>query len=1079
MSEITTKITKLPKVAGRFSTDFIKTADKFLNQLPNTYTQLNSFAGETNKVRDEVNDLRDAAKSYRDEAYNKAEEAKAVVIPDEATYSKDEIELRSLTMGQAQFEALAEERRKKYAGSGKVEKSPDSRDDQTRFINDDLWATLHSILGNDDYNNFLMPQNQKYNVNGTILNLNSVATPQDSIMWNNTTHFYNSNLITLPNSPTAFNVTDSTKLPQAMTQGDFAVLADLDRELVTNGTFDSNINGWHASDHLDISIDNGRLKVVAKEDSDFEQVTSNNYETIKNIMYKYSVDYDDNGTGIPIEVVPNDNCNYHDSIKVFTSKGSNFKGIIFILRKIKKDDTVYFDNVSVKQVEEQPIVALSDIDSDTDVYANVGKFEGRDSVSRQDLVFLESWHEKISDKDIVYPFGNVQYRGSDVNGLTGIDDGDFEGADTYSRFGVWQSAGDLVGKGYVWSKLTLEEKKALASNPEHNIYVDENGEFIQVRYKITVEKGNGNFDSETTMEKLGYQQVGLGLFYNKILNRNAILIANIQRRNQGIYHPTYNPEGTALIVYDSDGNGLQMLKWYEVPDSANNSLQDCFDPSKIAIYKLDDDGNVVVDSLNNQDGTYMLTGLIKSKVSGRPDGIYADEINERDVQDLRMNAHKKPFKEILDEMNNKAITGDIRGKEGLPFIKPGTNPNDLFKRWCKDNGSLEDQFIEKSFTCNNAITWTDIIGDPRKLQDRIQYTVGDDEQIDVSKNEYILCNDSTHNSGTKGHLYRNLGDSLSNIHTNDDSQGDANKDGGHIDFSDTNVWLDLGSDLTIGAYNQVWLDKGFNGTPLVLGENGENILPIFVGDTNSYIEVKLAKKLTNDNKILVSKKDGTFVEYTKGDATKEKKYSLDNVKNTIKININSSYNDLGYGSVQEMLDLIKVIVTYETKANNMELANNVSCLEKPNRLEYLCNRHTNIGCLLVSNLINKVPVGDDSDYHTYIEYNPNLGFSDYQNIFNHFRGILAKPVNRALDPYADKFKSNPAVKVLSYLIQRDNRAYLQVIFKELKYDSDVNNIGDDDKFQIVDKVSTVTDNNGNTVLIGQKRIPTNYFIKED
>ena len=107
---------------------------------------------------------------------------------------------------------------------------------------------------------------------------------------------------------------------------------------------------------------------------------------------------------------------------------------------------------------------------------------------------------------------NIQYRGSDVDGLTGIAEGTFEGADTYSLFGNWQSAGDLVGKGYVWSNLTLEEKKALVSNPEHNIYVDENGEFIQVRYKITVEKGNGNFDSETTMKNLGYQQVGLGLW---------------------------------------------------------------------------------------------------------------------------------------------------------------------------------------------------------------------------------------------------------------------------------------------------------------------------------------------------------------------------------------------------------------------------------------------------------------------------------------------------------------------------------------------------------------------------------------
>ena len=38
--------------------------------------------------------------------------------------------------------------------------------------------------------------------------------------------------------------------------------------------------------------------------------------------------------------------------------------------------------------------------------------------------------------------------------------------------------------------------------------------------------------------------------------------------------------------------------------------------------------------------------------------------------------------------------------------------------------------------------------------------------------------------------------------------------------------------------------------------------------------------------------------------------------------------------------------------------------------------------------------------------------------------------------------------------------------------------GDDSKFNIVDNVSTTTDDNGNTVLIGQKRIELPYFIED-
>jgi len=72
-------------------------------------------------------------------------------------------------------------------------------------------------------------------------------------------------------------------------------------------------------------------------------------------------------------------------------------------------------------------------------------------------------------------------------------------------------------------------------------------------------------------------------------------------------------------------------------------------------------------------------------------GLFADEINERDVEDLRMSAHKKPYKELQSEWLNKAIAGKVRGKEGLVRLKPGVNPNDLIgKRWCKINGDLED-----------------------------------------------------------------------------------------------------------------------------------------------------------------------------------------------------------------------------------------------------------------------------------------------------------------------------------------------------------------------------------------------------
>ena len=98
MAEITTKITPLPRVAGRFDTDFIETAEKFLNQLPDTCVEMNNFASQANSLKDEVNTLRSQTQDYKNLAYGykvDAEQArneiKGYVIPTDATFSKDEL----------------------------------------------------------------------------------------------------------------------------------------------------------------------------------------------------------------------------------------------------------------------------------------------------------------------------------------------------------------------------------------------------------------------------------------------------------------------------------------------------------------------------------------------------------------------------------------------------------------------------------------------------------------------------------------------------------------------------------------------------------------------------------------------------------------------------------------------------------------------------------------------------------------------------------------------------------------------------------------------------------------------------
>lgn len=73
--------------------------------------------------------------------------------------------------------------------------------------------------------------------------------------------------------------------------------------------------------------------------------------------------------------------------------------------------------------------------------------------------------------------------------------------------------------------------------------------------------------------------------------------------------------------------------------------------------------------------------------------------------------------------------------------------------------------------------------------------------------------------------------------------------------------------------------------------------------------------------------------------------------------------------------------------------------------------------------------------------------------------------------------TTPTIKVFPYLTRANGKAYLNLVFKEMKHNG--TSWGDDSKFNIVDNVSTTTDNNAQTVLIGQKTVELPYFIGAD
>ncbi|WP_462156020.1 hypothetical protein [Pseudoalteromonas piscicida] len=325
--------------------------------------------------------------------------------------------------------------------------------------------------------------------------------------------------------------------------------------------------------------------------------------------------------------------------------------------------------------------------------------------SRKDLVFLEAWHEKIADKDVIYPLGNVQYGANSYQSITLLNNLVAQG---YSAFGEWDS--NTKGYGVKWSSLTDEQKAVFLGEPAHNIYYDPKAKaYIQVRYRVRVIEGPGDnwyrvqADGATDVNQfLGYSssnQVGVvkpqgantelldlsshpagngGMYktpFTVLSNSDAGLgafvayqysgssvagvssnnkcfalpIALVQRLNLGAYHPSYNPMGCNRFTKVNVGN----YHWYSLPSDFIPSVESCF--------KMGTTTSI---------GYHSTFGKIAGGDTGRNDQYkYCDAIYAGQVEDLRINANKLDVNKLRESKLSDAIAGKLRGKEKLPFTK--------------------------------------------------------------------------------------------------------------------------------------------------------------------------------------------------------------------------------------------------------------------------------------------------------------------------------------------------------------------------------------------------------------------------
>ncbi|EJC7968371.1 hypothetical protein M0Q57_001682 [Vibrio parahaemolyticus] len=336
-------------------------------------------------------------------------------------------------------------------------------------------------------------------------------------------------------------------------------------------------------------------------------------------------------------------------------------------------------------------------------------------INRVDLFGFEYFLEQISKANpFVYPYGCIQ---SKLTSIEGIATKESNRPITY--YSVFDGDTTSKGKGVDFLAATDDQKRALVSNPDHNIYLLDDGRLVQwrVRQRTIAGVGNGDWQSVNSQgvalmffqapsgftiqpSAQGILDVtptwfgagSKGAYYGithatPIHKDNGIFCAGlggkvvpelgidghcyfhvcgvVPRLNQGAYHPSFNPLGTKSWVQSGKGWNAQ---WWQM--TGISSTRQCFD------YKT------ASSDLTQAGANEEFSGFIGSRDgSSRPDGRSYDAIYASGwggVIDYRFSAWDMGSKDEAAKIFQKVVNGTYRGKEFATrcdlFVRTSTEP---------------------------------------------------------------------------------------------------------------------------------------------------------------------------------------------------------------------------------------------------------------------------------------------------------------------------------------------------------------------------------------------------------------------
>ncbi|EJG1471806.1 TPA: hypothetical protein ACGSUT_003967 [Vibrio parahaemolyticus] len=336
-------------------------------------------------------------------------------------------------------------------------------------------------------------------------------------------------------------------------------------------------------------------------------------------------------------------------------------------------------------------------------------------INRVDMFGFEYFLEEISKANpFVFPYGCIQ---SKLTSIEGIATKESNRPITY--YSVFDGDTTSKGKGVDFWAATDAQKRALVSNPDHNIYLLDDGRLVQwrVRQRTIAGVGNGDWQSVNSQgaalmffqapsgftiqpSAQGILDVtptwfgagSKGAYYGithatPIHKDNGIFCAGlggkvvpelgidghcyfhvcgvVPRLNQGAYHPSFNPLGTKSWVQSGKGWNAQ---WWQM--TGISSTRQCFD------YKT------ASSDLTQAGANEEFSGFIGSRDgSSRPDGRFYDSIYASGwggVIDYRFSAWDMGSKDEAAKIFQKLENGTYRGKEFATrcdlFVRTSTEP---------------------------------------------------------------------------------------------------------------------------------------------------------------------------------------------------------------------------------------------------------------------------------------------------------------------------------------------------------------------------------------------------------------------